>query len=136
MLSLLSDGSESANWSNNLAEKPNPLFGGVVRAYLIIPVLSLLVVAFAATDEESGIPLWLRLRGDLAAADDRLARLELELEALRTEIRDLETDPFAQERAIREDLFLAKPGETIIRFVETGAKPRAIFRGHGPGRSD
>ena len=31
-------------------------------------------------------------------------------------IADLETRPWAVERAIREDLDLAKPGEVVVRF--------------------
>jgi cell division protein FtsB len=39
-----------------------------------------------------------------------------ETHALRAEIEALESQPFALERAIREDLELARPGETVVRF--------------------
>jgi cell division protein FtsB len=44
------------------------------------------------------------------------------VEALRAEVRALERDPFSLERAIREDLDLAKPGEVIVRFGSKTAR--------------
>jgi cell division protein FtsB len=67
---------------------------------------------------ETGIPMWLRLRGDIAASNQRIADLRHEISILRNEVAALQDDPFALERAIREDLELARPGETIVRFVE------------------
>jgi cell division protein FtsB len=43
--------------------------------------------------------------------------LKERVETLEFEINALETDPFALERAIREDLELARPGEIVVRFA-------------------
>jgi cell division protein FtsB len=62
------------------------------------------------------------LRADLAERDARIEKLSSEIALLRAQVGDLESDPFALERAIREDLGLAKPGEVIVRFGD-GAAP-------------
>ena len=43
-----------------------------------------------------------------------------EHEALEAQRAELEDDRFALERAIREDLDLARPGETVVRFEAAG----------------
>jgi cell division protein FtsB len=73
-------------------------------------------LVLAIFDQKSGLPTWWRLRGELADGEARLARLSEETSGLRDEIRALEEDPFAIERAIREELELARPGEVVIRF--------------------
>ena len=89
-----------------------------MKAFLLIPALVSAAILLAAADDESGIRMWLRLRSDLEASGERIAGLQAEIAGLRVEVRDLETDPFALERAIREDLRLARPGETVVRFIE------------------
>jgi cell division protein FtsB len=88
-----------------------------VRAYWLVPaaVAAGFVVAFI--DQESGVPAWLRARADLQVSQARIAVLQVENGKLRAEIHALETDPFALERAIREDLELAREGEVIVRFA-------------------
>jgi len=80
----------------------------------------------ALLDHESGIGIWLELRDDLAASSERVAQLARENEALRKEIELLEVEPSAVERAIREELDLARPGEIVVRFE----------RSRGSGSSD
>ena len=79
-------------------------------------------VLLAFSDTESGLRTWWALRDDLRAAHERI-------EALRVEVADLEHDtgglegkgePFALERAIRERLLYARPGETIVRLSASG----------------
>jgi len=95
-----------------------------VKALLIIAALLSLALAYAAADEGAGIPRWLRHRDGLERADARIADLESRIEALRTEVAQLEAGGFAIERAIREDLALARRGETLIQLPGTTSNPR------------
>ncbi|MBW2233714.1 MAG: septum formation initiator family protein [Deltaproteobacteria bacterium] len=87
-----------------------------MRAYWLVPAVVAAGFIVAFTDQESGVPAWLRARADLRDSQGRVGVLRAETEKLRTEIRSLETDPFALERAIREELELARKGEVIVRF--------------------
>jgi cell division protein FtsB len=83
----------------------------------------LAAVAFlASVDGQSGIPMWLRLRDDVAEAATRLDALARETQDLEDQIDALENEPFALERAIREDLELARPGEILVRFDRRGRR--------------
>ena len=82
----------------------------------LAPALLAAVLGIAVADSDSGIPMWFRLREDAAQAALRVEQLARETEALRGEIEALAGEPFALERAIREDLELALPGEVIVRF--------------------
>ena len=73
-----------------------------------------MALAIAALDRTSGIGSGLRLSHDLAEAEARIEQTRRELDRLREQADGLEADPAAQERAIREDLGLAKPGETVV----------------------
>jgi cell division protein FtsB len=87
--------------------------------------IALAIVASAAgvavADTNSGIRTWLQVRSDLATAQKRVAALEKRIEAREGEAESLRTDPLALERAIREDLGLAKPGETVVRGLDAEA---------------
>lgn len=80
--------------------------------------LIVLVAASALLDGETGIAIWLELRESLVVSNARVAVLERENEALRAEIETLEADPSAIDRAIREELDLALPGESIVYFTD------------------
>lgn len=82
----------------------------------MIPVLVVLALAHAALDEEAGIRCWLHLRGQLAEARARIEVLRGEIEGLRREAQRLEEDGFATERAIREELEYARPGQMVLRL--------------------
>ena len=69
-----------------------------------------------ALDEGSGIRTGLRLREELAFSNARIGALRREIAQLRRDADLLEDDPFAIERAIREDLGFAAPGETLLRL--------------------
>ena len=90
-----------------------------MRAWLIVPLLGMAALGIAALDSESGLRTWWMLRGDLRSSRQTLDRLEVENQRLRAEARALETDPLALERAIREDLGWARPGEVVVLFDES-----------------
>jgi cell division protein FtsB len=81
----------------------------------VVAALVAVAIVYATFDHGSGIGTSLRLRGDLRSAEARIEAIRLENAKLRGEAELLEADPFAIERAIREDLKLARPGETILR---------------------
>ena len=92
------------------------------------PVLIALALVFAAVGyawlvPESGFPTWLRLRHEVAQAEVRIRTLERQNTVLRDEVAALRTDPFAQERAVREGLGWVRPGETLVRTPAGGAGP-------------
>ena len=53
----------------------------------------------------------------LLVPPERVAVLEADVERLSVAIAALGSDPLAIERAIREDLELARPGEWVVRFA-------------------
>ena len=88
---------------------------GVSTTWLALLALAAVAV-IAGADGKSGIPMWLRRRSDLEQASARVEVLAREAKALRGQIEALSSEPFALERAIREDLELALPGEIVVRF--------------------
>ena len=88
-----------------------------MRALGLGTIIILGVAASALLDEQSGVPIWLELRGALAGSSERVAQLEAQNDALRSEIELLETEPAALDRIIREELDVALPGETIVYFT-------------------
>ena len=94
--------------------------GGWVRAlkaYWLVPGILLVGLGLSLADHESGLIAWYKMRGELEVSRGRIASLKERVETLEFEINGLETDPFALERAIREDLELARPGEIVVRFA-------------------
>jgi cell division protein FtsB len=87
-----------------------------MRRLWLAPALLATGLAVAILDGDSGLRSWWRLRDDLASARVRIEGLEEERSRLEAEVTALESDPFALERAIREDLELARPGELVVRF--------------------
>jgi cell division protein FtsB len=100
-------------------------WGGVVKAFWLIPILFSAVILVAATDRESGLPMWFELREERRSSQLRIAELEADVIALESEVEALESDPLAMERAIREVLELVRPGETVVRFVDESDGPTA-----------
>jgi cell division protein FtsB len=86
------------------------------RVVLALGIL-LAAAAWAAVDPHAGVRTWWELRGQLHEAGDRAAALRAEVAALEAEAERLQRDPLALEAAIRADLGLARPGETIVRAV-------------------
>ncbi len=80
----------------------------------LAPAILAAAWVFAWVDPETGIRRWLSLREDLAAAHGRIAALEREITSDEARAGRLEGDPLAIEAAIREDLGLARAGETVV----------------------
>ena len=87
-----------------------------MRAVWLVPAVLAAGLALVTLDQRSGLPAWFRLRDELADSEARIAGLTARADVLRGEIEALEKDPFALERAIREELGLARAGERIVRF--------------------
>ncbi len=95
--------------------------GGWVRAltsYWVVPAVLGVGLALAFSDGETGYLAWSEIRGNLAESQTRIELLMRRVDVLQTEIQSLEEDPFALERAIREELKLARPGEIVVRFTQ------------------
>lgn len=91
-----------------------------------IPIALAIVAAavgVAVADTNSGVRTWLQVRRDLAVAQARVAELEQRVASREGGTESLRTDPLARERAIREDLGLAKPGEIVVRGLDGAAGP-------------
>jgi cell division protein FtsB len=91
-----------------------------VRRFLWIPVLIGAAALYATVDDEAGVLTWHRLGTELDESRERIAALEREIAALRRDAEALENDPAALERAIREDLEFARPGEVVVRLPSDG----------------
>ncbi len=95
---------------------PSGSRGGIVKRLLIIPALLLAALIYLSVDQGAGLSTWMRDRDALEQSEEQIARLEAEIVRLRAEVGRLEGDPFAIERAIREDLEWARDGETVVRI--------------------
>jgi len=85
-----------------------------VRRLLVVPAALAAALLYLLLDAQFGLRAWARLAEQVAA-------VRTENEALRGRIRDLdaaaralEGDPFAIEKALREDLHYARPGEMVV----------------------
>jgi cell division protein FtsB len=87
-----------------------------VREVGLVALFLAATLFVAISDTESGLRSWNRLHGDLTAAQARVRQLTDINGALLRQVAALESDPLALESAIREDLELAMPGETVVRF--------------------
>jgi cell division protein FtsB len=94
----------------------------VKRELAIAGVILAVAAGVALADEETGVRTWLELRADLVVAKTRAAELEARIGRREAEATALRSDPLALEHAIREDLGLARPGETVVRGL--GGTPR------------
>jgi cell division protein FtsB len=97
-----------------------------VKALPWLGLVLALSLARAALDEETGVRPWLYLRAELADAHARIASLETEIAGLRREAQQLEAGDYALERAIREELELVRPGQTLVRLRRRGVPSARI----------
>jgi cell division protein FtsB len=93
-----------------------------VRRFWLVPAMLAAAMLYAAVDEDAGWRTWWRLRQGLEASRERVDDLSREIAHLSEASRELAGDPFAMERAIREDLGLARPGEIVVRFSRSGSR--------------
>ena len=97
----------------------------MVRGILLIAALMGAAFVYAGLDAEAGIRPLLQVRRNVGESRERIAAIRAELAVLRDEAAALVGDEFAIERAIREDLEFAKPGERVVRFArDDGTNPR------------
>lgn len=101
---------------------PFASWGEWVRAFGLGIAAIVILGLSALLDDESGVGVWLELSGDLSRSESRIDALEDRNDAMRREIAMLEAEPSAIDRAIREELDLALPGEIIVRFKNSGAR--------------
>ncbi len=96
-----------------------------MRRLWLIPIIVLLAIVYALIDSRSGVGEARRLRADLGAAQARIDALRAKNDELRAEATAFRDDPFARERAVREGLDLARPGEILVRIPrEEAESPR------------
>ena len=81
----------------------------------LLPGLLVVALGVALADPEIGAARWWRLERDRGEAQARIDALRQEVRQLETQRVELRDDPFAIERAIREDLGLALPGEVLVQ---------------------
>ena len=94
-----------------------------LRAQWLVPTILVAGLGLSLADRESGLLAWYEIRGKLNVSRERIATLRDRAEVLKAEISALKADPFALERAIREELELARPGEVVVRFKRSSAAP-------------
>lgn len=91
-----------------------------MKSLLVVPVVVSLGVAvgigYVALGIGSRVPTWLGGAGDLDSIEAQIAELESEVASLEKEAELLESDPFAIERAIREQLRMAKSAEIVVHL--------------------
>ncbi len=97
-----------------------------MRGILVIPDLLGLALLRVAFDGEAGIQPWLHLRGELQDAHTRIEALRAQVEGLEREAELLDVRGFELEAAVREELELVRPGQTLVRFRENGVSSARI----------
>jgi len=96
-----------------------------LKRLLIIPALLSAALIYLVVDRGTGLSTWMRDRDALENSEEQIERLEAEIVELKAQVEQLEHDPFAIERAIREDLEWAKAGETVVLLPPgSGSNPR------------
>jgi hypothetical protein len=84
-----------------------------------LPLWIAAALVFAWIDGDAGLRSWWHLRSDLDLANERIAALRGDVESRQSAAVALEDDEFAIERAIRERLEYARPGETIVKLRDS-----------------
>lgn len=94
----------------------------MLRKLWISGAIIALALVLALADGSTGIRSWIRLRGELRASQARMAVLRSHIELREAEAKRLRHDDAAIDAAIREDLGMARPGETIVRFPDASSQ--------------
>ncbi len=84
------------------------------KIFVLGVVCLLLIMIVTALFGKKGVMDLRRARRTLAAREERIRELEAERDRLQAEIQRLESDPRAVEKAAREKLGLAAPGEKVV----------------------
>ena len=82
--------------------------------------LIVILTISALLNHESGVEIWRELRAGLSESAARVGQLRRENDEMRNEIEMLKAEPAALDRAIREELDVALPGEIVVRFTSPG----------------
>jgi len=99
---------------DTLALVKSPLLTTVV--FRILPASILVALTAAAIWGRDGLETRDLLRDRFDASQAELARLDRENQRLLRDLRVLDRSPEARERMVADELQLARPGTTIIRF--------------------
>ena len=84
------------------------------KIFVLAIACLLLILIVTALFGKKGVMDLRRARRILAAHTERIHELEADRDRLEAEIRRLESDPRAVEKAAREKLGLAAPGEKVV----------------------
>ena len=82
----------------------------------VVAVSLVSALAWAVLDRDSGLLTWLELSEQRSVLREQVEVQRRANTATTRQIAALLNDPHETDRAIREVLNLAKPGETIVRF--------------------
>ena len=99
-----------------ISSAPLTSWGGEVQRWVLVPILIAMALAAALLDRDAGLFELVDLRSDRLEARARVDSLRREVRRLERESQDLVADPVALERALREDLGMARSGEIVVRW--------------------
>ncbi|MBF0338535.1 MAG: septum formation initiator family protein [Nitrospirae bacterium] len=86
------------------------------RLFVVFFFLALVFILFNLFYDEMGLFNYFKLRSEEKRMEDDIARIEMEISAIKDEIKAIGTDPFYIEKKAREDLGLAMPDEYIYKI--------------------
>lgn len=88
------------------------------RVVLLLSAVLSVVFLFSFFFSEEGISELHRTQKRVTALETEIERLEAENERLEATLNDLDKSTFTVERIAREDLGMARPGETVYRVSD------------------
>ncbi len=93
------------------------------RLWMSLIGLGLLALAVHSVFGDHGYLALRRQRQEMQRLETEIQRLEEENRRLTQEIQELKSDPRAVERAAREQLKMARPGERVITLPQENPPP-------------
>lgn len=85
-----------------------------MRRLLVVPAALVAALLYLLLDAEFGLRACARLTEQVATVRAENEELRRRIHELEAAAEALEGDPFAIERALREDLHYARPGERVV----------------------